>query len=283
MLKANVAREPNYALTPLGAKVNRVFIVGTVTEKQNIGTDSRAFYRLRLTDPTGVFFVTVGEYQPEALEFVEKLELPAFIAVIGKVKSYEPDGGGLYLSIRPENIYPADQLMRDKFLLSAIKSLRSRMGALMETRKMTAPSMEQLKALGFSNNVSDGILRSIKRYGDFSMDQYQTYLVDALQFLTNNNGHDDKHFNYDKAGSQNSDSVSKSIEERVNRTRVENDILDIINNTPGINKLGVNWNELLGAIKSKGIDRKLAEEIIRDLMSKGVIYEPILGVIKRIG
>ena len=56
---------PQYLITPTGAKANRVFIVGTLTEKEDIGTDSE-FWRGRIVDPTGAFFVSAGQYQPEA-------------------------------------------------------------------------------------------------------------------------------------------------------------------------------------------------------------------------
>ena len=45
---------PTYLLTPTGAKCNRVFIVGTLTEKTNIGSDSE-FWKGRVSDPTGAY------------------------------------------------------------------------------------------------------------------------------------------------------------------------------------------------------------------------------------
>ena len=50
-----------YLLTPTGAKCNRVFIVGTLIEKDDVGTDSD-FWRGRIVDPTGAFYVTAGQY-----------------------------------------------------------------------------------------------------------------------------------------------------------------------------------------------------------------------------
>jgi RPA family protein len=38
---------PQYLITPTGAKVNRVFIVGTLTEKENIGAEAE-FWRGRI-------------------------------------------------------------------------------------------------------------------------------------------------------------------------------------------------------------------------------------------
>ncbi len=61
---------PQYLLTPTGAKCNRVFIVGTLTEKEDMGTESE-FWRGRIVDPTGAFFVTAGQYQPEAAQVLQ--------------------------------------------------------------------------------------------------------------------------------------------------------------------------------------------------------------------
>jgi hypothetical protein len=57
-------RAPNYIITPTGVKCNRLFIVGVVTEVENIGKEN-SLWRARVADPTGVFTVYAGQYQPE--------------------------------------------------------------------------------------------------------------------------------------------------------------------------------------------------------------------------
>ena len=52
---------PQYVLTPTVAKVNRIFLVGTLIEKEDIGTDSE-YWRGRVTDPTGSFTIYAGQY-----------------------------------------------------------------------------------------------------------------------------------------------------------------------------------------------------------------------------
>ncbi len=58
-------RAPNYALLPTGDRANRVFVVGTLTETEDVGEESE-YWRGRVVDPTGTFFVYAGQYQPEA-------------------------------------------------------------------------------------------------------------------------------------------------------------------------------------------------------------------------
>lgn len=102
---------PQYLLTPTGAKVNRIFIVGTLIEKEDIGTDSE-YWRGRVSDPTGSFLIYAGQYQPEAAQFLAECELPAFVAVIGKTSTYTTDDGNVLTSIRPESIQQVDELTR---------------------------------------------------------------------------------------------------------------------------------------------------------------------------
>jgi len=83
---------PSYLLTPTGAKCNRVFVVGTLTEKDDIGTDTE-YWRGRVVDPTGSIFIYAGQYQPEAAQTLAGLEPPEFVAVVGKPNLYQTEEG----------------------------------------------------------------------------------------------------------------------------------------------------------------------------------------------
>lgn len=290
-IKSEQKTEPNYVLTPLGAMINRVFIVGVAVEMDNIGKDNRTFYRIRLSDPTGTFYLAVGEYQPEAIRFVNNMELPTLISVIGKVKTYEPDNGGLYLSVRPEFIYPATKEIQDYWLLEAIKSLKTRIEAYTEAKKMSNPTIDQLKALGYSTTTADGIISVLELYGAVQVEDFQIFLKDGLQRLVDPNGNTTKNggINSKKTGNiingkNNREDVirTNSAGTNENRNAIEKTVLEIIKKAPSQKQLGVNWNELLFQINKKGIARHEAEEAVRSLMEKGIIYEPVIGVLKKL-
>jgi RPA family protein len=109
---------PQYLITPTGAKVNRVFIVGTLTEKEDVGTDSE-FWRGRIVDPTGTFFVTAGKYQPEAAQVLARTTPPEFVAVIGKPSTYTTNEGNVLTSIRAESIQVVDAATRNRWVVDA--------------------------------------------------------------------------------------------------------------------------------------------------------------------
>jgi len=79
-------RAPNYVATPTGAKINRLFVTGVLTEVERVGEDD--LLRARVSDPTGTFVVYAGQYQPDAVSFFADTETPEFVAVVGK--AYAP-------------------------------------------------------------------------------------------------------------------------------------------------------------------------------------------------
>ncbi|UCF08828.1 MAG: DNA-binding protein, partial [Thermoplasmata archaeon] len=95
-------RAPSYVVTPLGARINRLFIVGVLTDVENIGTDTEPMWRARVSDPTGVFYISAGQYQPEAAQILSTIKPPKFVAVVGKSRTYSPEEGVIYVSVRPE-------------------------------------------------------------------------------------------------------------------------------------------------------------------------------------
>ena len=109
-------RAPVYALLPTGEHANRAFFVGTLTEKEDVGDDNE-YWRGRIVDPTGTFFVYAGQYQPEAASMLRDLEPPEYVAVVGKPRTYETDDGETNVSVRPESITVVDDDIRDRWVV----------------------------------------------------------------------------------------------------------------------------------------------------------------------
>ncbi len=109
-------RAPLYALLPTGARANRVFVVGTLTETEDVGEDAE-YWRGRVVDPTGTFFSYAGQYQPEAASALRETETPAYVAVVGKPRTFETDEGDTNVSLRPESITAVDAATRDRWVV----------------------------------------------------------------------------------------------------------------------------------------------------------------------
>jgi hypothetical protein len=122
-------KSPTFVLLPTGERSNRIFIVGTLTEKTRQG-DQNIFYRGRVVDPTGTFFIMAGSYQPEAMQQLAKIETPAFVAVIGKPSLYRKDEASApMVSVRVESINVVDKETRDLWVLDTAERTLDRIEA----------------------------------------------------------------------------------------------------------------------------------------------------------
>jgi RPA family protein len=112
-------RAPVYVLLPTGQRANRVFVVGTLTETEDVGEDSE-YWQGRVVDPNGdTYFTYAGQYQPDAASMLRELEPPEYVAVVGKPRTYETDEGDVNVSIRPESINRVDEATRDRWVVEA--------------------------------------------------------------------------------------------------------------------------------------------------------------------
>ena len=112
-------------MTPTGRTISKVMIAGAAIEKEDVGKD-QTMWRLRISDPSGTIQVYAGTYQPEAAQAIAGLEIPSFVAVVGKVHLYNPEDGSVIISIRPDSVTLIDVASRDSLILDAsLSTLRS--------------------------------------------------------------------------------------------------------------------------------------------------------------
>jgi len=110
-------RAPTYVIVPSGAKANRLFFVGVLTEVEDVNEN---MLRARVVDPTGAFVVYAGQYQPDARTFFERTDPPEFVAVSGKARTFQPEGADrVFTSVRPESVNVVDADTRDRWVVDA--------------------------------------------------------------------------------------------------------------------------------------------------------------------
>ena len=157
-------RAPVYLLLPTGAAANRIFVVGTLTETEDVGEDSE-YWRGRVVDPTGTFFVYAGQYQPEAAGVLREAEPPAYVAVAGKPRTYETDDGTVNVSVRPESITVVDVATRDRWVV--------------ETARHTVARVQD-----FDDETNEYAQLARDRYGEsLTLDAYVEATISALESL----------------------------------------------------------------------------------------------------
>jgi len=157
-------RAPVYALLPTGERANRVFFVGTLTEKEDVGDESE-YWRGRIVDPTGTFFVYAGQYQPDAASMLRDLEPPEYVAVAGKPRTYETDDGTVNVSVRPESITVVNEGTRDRWVVEAAERTIDRIEA-------------------FDEEANEYAAMAAQQY-DLPLERYREAAIEALEEIEN--------------------------------------------------------------------------------------------------
>ncbi len=154
---------PRYLLTPTGAKCNRGLLVGTLTEKDDISTESE-YWRARIADPTGTFVVYTGQYQPEVTQALASINPPEFVSIVGKPNTYETDDGDIITSIRPESLSIVDTDTRDQWVLEASRQTIDRLSGMQDGDAECARAVEHYATdMGYYKQMVIDALHSMER------------------------------------------------------------------------------------------------------------------------
>ncbi|MCT9096933.1 hypothetical protein [Haloarchaeobius sp. HME9146] len=158
-------RAPNYVITPSGARVNRLFVVGVLTEVESVNEE---VLRGRIVDPTGAFVVYAGQYQPDEMAALEQAQPPQFVAVTGKARTFSPDDSDrVYTSIRPESINVVDAETRDRWVVGTAEQTLQRVATYAEAAAMDEHGealTAALEAEGVPAGLANGIPLAMQHY-----------------------------------------------------------------------------------------------------------------------
>ena len=315
--KGEEERAPTYVITPLGARINRVYIVGVVSDLENVASQDEPMWRAKVVDPTGTMYVSAGQFQPEAAIAMSKLSIPSFVAIIGKVRVYSPEEGVMYISISPEVVKEVNREMRDVWVLDGARALKHRLEAYNEAANMDPPLVEELVNLGYSDTLSRGLVSSVEHYGDIPVERYQAMLLDSVRFLIPEEGggsedlpvSEESHDMYDdvddyddeppeppvmapenegedapiEAGASpvvgDGSSDADDIDEEL--TDDENKLVKLINDMDP-DSAGMDWDVLEKAAMKGKMKKDAFDDAMEGLLDKGLLYEPMLGKIRKI-
>ncbi len=305
-------RAPNYIITPTGVRCNRLFIVGVVTEVENIGKDN-SLWRGRIADPTGVFTVYAGQYQPEAAIFLSELNIPAYVALVGKARKFEPEDGSVYTSVRPEEMNNADEKLRDRWVLDTAERTLERIKYIEDALscKKSGNELRDYLIMKKSNAVlADGTIRALEHYKnlDKTMAELKKVVIQAIETVSS--GRKIRPSETQKESQKMNDVTPR---EDVSEEKIHTDISEIKeisepNNNikegmqkPEVKEPEIEPKEIIAGIIDKldtgkgisyslvedaahkaGIDPDVVESGIKELMDEGRCYEPKIGVLRKV-
>lgn len=275
-VKGTDEKSPSYVISPLGASINRVLISGVLTEKDNIGTEEEPLWRARIQDVFGNFFISVGRYQPEAAAAMASVEVPSFVSMVGKVRTYTSDDGRVYVSIRPEKVIEVDENTKNRWILSAAESMWSRLNEMREALSMPDATADDLVEKGMDRQKADSIISALEFYGFPESSKYLKTIQNALRMLLPD-------MEIDLGLPEDFSSAPDEID--IDTGDIGDDKEDMVLNM--LDQLntdgkGAPYAEVLKMSGEQGISDIELEEITNSLMDKGLVYEPMLGRLKRI-
>ena len=159
-------RAPNYVVTPTGARVNRLFAVGVLTAVEAVNEET---LRARLADPTGAFVSYAGQYQPDEMAFLDRTSPPAFLALTGKARTFEPeDSDRVFTSVRPESINEVDADTRDRWVVETARATLDRVRVFRDALEtgLTGDDLRgHLESQGVPAALAEGIPLAVDHYG----------------------------------------------------------------------------------------------------------------------
>lgn len=172
---------PQYLLTPTGARCNRVFVVGTLIDRDDIGEEVE-YWRGRLADPTGSILIYAGQYQPEASRALAEIEIPAFVAVVGKPSVYETEDGKKITSIRAEAVQKVDLDTRNKWIVEAARRTLERLELM---RGIDLPQSTDFQPGTVYHPEATAVEDCRKARGHYStnIDEYRQMVLTALSAI----------------------------------------------------------------------------------------------------
>lgn len=294
-LKGQGEKDPSYVVSPLGAKVNRLHVVGVCTDVEPVGPSGEV-WRARVSDPSGIFTVYAGNYQPEAAQVLSQLQVPAFVAVTGKARTYEPEPGSVFVSIRPESITVVDDKTRDQWLVDTARRTLERLDV---ARKVAGGAdAKALAASGTPAMLADGAALAQEKYGLTDCERFAATIRTCLAPLVSGSEvpvvrepkKDATPMGSPQAttapvtppqtpaakpGAWKAPPAAPAAD---THDGLDQDVLAAVQSLEGAK--GAQWDAVLQACAKAGVTAEDVEEALNRLMDKGQVYEPTLGVLK---
>ncbi len=256
------SKSPNLLISPLGLILNRVFAVGVLTELDSIGTQNE-MWKARIVDPTGAFTVYAGQFQPDASIFFSTVQVPAFIALTGKARVYEPEPGSVFISIRAEEANVVDEEIRNRWVVDTAEQTVDRLEAFSDAlasgyRGETL--REYLLERRISEELAEGISIALER--ERAPQEFAKQLrVSIREWL--------RALNLESEDTEEAEADQKEF------------VLELLREMAG--SKGIDYAVFVDAAISRGIPEETVEEVVRSLLAGGQCYEPKIGIIRLVG
>jgi uncharacterized protein len=283
--KGEGERPTAYLLSPFAARMNRVLMSGNLSPAESIGRDeSQAFWRARLSDPTGAVAVTAGSFQPRAMAQLRAGSVPRPAIVVGKVHLFRGRDGVGYVSVRAEAVRSVGEAEERAALADIVRQTLDRLDLLERVEKDPGLSEEALRKDGIPAAWLRAAKQSLSRYPNVDRPAFRRDLKNAVRRVAGESGParaspaSAPSVSVTRAAPPRPSSPAPSAAERAE----ESLFLDQLDEVADVSADGyADLKEVLSRVSSHGLVGDRAEAILNRLEEEGVIEEPIVGKLRR--
>lgn len=264
-----------FLLTPLGAMVNRVYLVGTILLKEG---GEKEGYTLRVSTPGASFFVRTGLfYSEEIRNKIEELEEGDFVAIVGKIRIFQPAGSErIFVYIRPENLEKSSPTTLKYWIYDAARWTLMRIRALQTALGTENPTVESLTKFGIDRQIAEGTIMALEKYGkdNINIEKYISLVELALQYVIPSAVTEDTEEKLERMESEEeleSESEDITVESSYEKIPPEDKVLSLISSCD--HDGGAKYEDILAVAEEEGLSKEELDRILVSLLEKGFIKE----------
>jgi len=283
--KGEGERPTAYLLSPFGARMNRVLLAGSLSPAESVGRDeSQAFWRARLSDPTGAVAVTAGSFQPRAMAQLRSANAPRPCIVVGKTHLFRGRDGVGYVSVRAESVRSVPEAEERAALADIVRHTLDRLDLLERVEKEPGLSEEALRREGIPSAWLRAAKESRSRYPNVDRVAFRRELANAVRRVAGESGPSrgtlptPATVTVTRAPPPRPAPPPPSAAERAE----ESLFLDQLDDVADVSADGyADLKEVLARVSAQGLVAERAEAALNRLEEEGVIEEPIVGKLRR--
>lgn len=181
--------DPSFVITKLGARVNRALVAGVIDRMERRDGDSGPSYSGHIRDPTGNHVFNIAPFQDEMHAEAEEL-LARFesgdrflMALVGKSRWFETEDGGVFTSLRVEQIAVIDKERYSRWLVEAAEATLRRIKAY-DASSGVDSSLDSLEEAGVPSDLINGMAQAKSHYPEFDSENYKVGVLQALSIAS---------------------------------------------------------------------------------------------------
>ena len=277
--------DPSFVITKLGARVNRALVAGVIDRLERRDGDNGPSYSGHIRDPTGNHVFNIAPFQEEMHSEAEEL-LARFesgdrflISLVGKARWFETEDGGVFTSLRVEQLAIIDKERYSRWLVDAAEATLRRMKAYEDSVGLEAEATTLANG-GIPKDLAEGMAQTRSHYPEFDLENYRVGVLQALSIASGRSSMAEAELEMSRF--QGRVDGQEGIESQETKAPIEPagdisaTIIRAIESADG--GQGAEYDSIILACVQSGFSREDAEDAIEGMRDvDGTIIEPRFG------